>query len=135
MHFPLLYNQVYSNYNEHHCPLPLLHIILLRHQTKHKSHVHLPFIKRNINRLALKNKKNKIEKIQWMSWSIQEVINMWCSYIRKENILLDRNKKHCEDRNKWYREEISKSWRSAISNRSVVLRSVARTNVLKRDVD
>jgi hypothetical protein len=57
------------------------------------------------------------------------------TYIRKENELLDRNFKHCEQRNKWYREEIDLSWRNAIANRHLVLRSIARTNVLKKDLD
>ena len=42
--------------------------------------------------------------------------------------------KHCEDRNQWYREEVNKSWGIAVVNRPLILRSVARTNVLKKDV-
>ena len=55
-------------------------------------------------------------------------------YIAKENQLLDRNSKHCEQRDQWYREEVNKSWGIAVSNRRLILRSVARTNVLKKDV-
>lgn len=38
-------------------------------------------------------------------------------------------------RNKWYLEQIQKAWTNGISNRELVLRSLARTNVLKKDAD
>jgi len=56
-------------------------------------------------------------------------------YVEKENELLERNQKHCEPRNNWFREEVNKSWKIAIADRNLVLRSVARTNVLKKDID
>jgi hypothetical protein len=48
---------------------------------------------------------------------------------------MDRNIKHSESRNEWFRDEVSKSWKIAVNNRAMVLRSVGRTNVLKKDVD
>ena len=55
-------------------------------------------------------------------------------YIEKEDVLFDKNLKHCEERNQWYRQEVNKSWGIAVTNRPLILRSVARTNVLKKDV-
>jgi hypothetical protein len=62
-------------------------------------------------------------------------MNQYRTYIRKENQLLDRNSNHCEQRNRWYREQIDLSWKNGIANRHLILRSVARTNVLKKDLD
>lgn len=48
---------------------------------------------------------------------------------------MDRNIEHSESRNEWFRDEVSKSWKIAVNNRAMMLRSVGRTNVLKKDVD
>ena len=56
-------------------------------------------------------------------------------YISKESELLKRNEQHSSLRNKFYQEEGKKSWMNAISNRQLILRSLARTNVVKRDAE
>jgi hypothetical protein len=71
-------------------------------------------------------------RIAWVS--IRSIHIVTFRYIAKENELLDRNSKHCESRDQWYREEVNKSWGIAVSNRNLILRSVARTNVLKKDI-
>lgn len=38
-------------------------------------------------------------------------------------------------RDLWYKQEIKNSWQTAIRNRNLVLRTLARTNVIKRDAD
>ena len=48
---------------------------------------------------------------------------------------MKNNMKHCELRNNFFLQETKKSWRNAITNRPIVLRSMARTNVIKRDTD
>ena len=70
-----------------------------------------------------------------MHKSIPKVQNLTFRYVKKENEILDKNLKHCEPRNMWFREEVNKSWKIAIADRNFVLRSVARTNVLKKDLD
>lgn len=42
---------------------------------------------------------------------------------------------HCELRNQNYLDEVKKAWKVGISNRSVILKSITRTNIVKRDTD
>jgi hypothetical protein len=49
--------------------------------------------------------------------------------------VLKDNLRHCETRNKFYLEEVRNAWKKGISNRQIVLRSLARTNSIKRDAD
>lgn len=64
----------------------------------------------------------------------EDCLDEYRRYIAKENTLLARNQAHCQKRDQWFREEVEQAWRNAISNRPLVLRSVARTNVLKKDI-
>lgn len=48
---------------------------------------------------------------------------------------MKNNLKHCELRNAFFLQQTKKSWRNAITNRPIVLRSMARTNVIKRDTE
>ena len=52
-----------------------------------------------------------------------------------ESEVLKRNQLHSTTRNQFYKEEVSKCWKNSISNRQIILRSLARTNAIKNDAD
>lgn len=65
----------------------------------------------------------------------ENCINGYQKYVVKETEALKNNQKHADQRNNFFLKEVKSSWKNGISNREVVLRSLARTNVLKRDAD
>ena len=56
-------------------------------------------------------------------------------YIDKETRVVEKNMEHCVNRDKWFRNEVGKAWKTSIANRVLVLISLARTNIAKRDAD
>ena len=42
---------------------------------------------------------------------------------------------HSSMRNKYYQEEAKKSWKNVSATRQLILRSLARTNVIKADAE